>query len=46
MSLPLEDTIMEVIGLGMEYNWYNGSGSCGYIRREAVRLLRSYTKRT
>ena len=40
MSLPLEEKIMAAIGLGMEYNWYNGSGSCAYIRREAVRLLK------
>jgi hypothetical protein len=40
MSLPLEEKIMAAIGLGMEYNWYNESGSCAYIRRKAVILLK------
>lgn len=39
MSLPLEDTIMREIGLGNYPNWYNGSGSCSYIRKAAARQL-------
>ena len=35
MALELESTIMNEIGLGAHYNWYNGSGSCQYIRQEA-----------
>jgi len=36
----LEDKIMAEIGLGQNYLWYNGSGSCEYIRKEAVASLR------
>ena len=39
MSLPLEDEIMEEIGLGRHYYWYNGSGSCIHIRQAAVDKL-------
>lgn len=30
---------MREIGLGNNYRWYNGSGSCGYIRQNAVAKL-------
>jgi hypothetical protein len=36
MALELESEIMNEIGLGQHYNWYNGSGSCQYIRQEAA----------
>jgi len=36
----LEDKIMAEIGLGQNDSWYNGSGSCEYIRKEAVAQLR------
>jgi hypothetical protein len=36
----LEDKIMAEIGLGQNYRWYNGSGSCEYIRKEAVAQLK------
>ena len=39
MALELETQIMEEIGLGNHYNWYNGSGSCRYIRNEATNKL-------
>lgn len=39
MAMELESKIMAEIGLGMHYNWYNGSGSCDYIRREAAEKL-------
>lgn len=39
MSLLLEDTIMREIGLGNHYSWFNGSGSCAGIRRDAIRRL-------
>lgn len=41
MAMPLEKTIMSEIGLGQHYNYYNGSGSCEYIRQEAARSLRA-----
>ena len=39
MALELETTIMEEIGLGNHFNWFNGSGSCPYIRKNAARRL-------
>lgn len=39
MSLPMEDEIMREIGLGNHYSWFNGSGSCGGIRKAAARRL-------
>lgn len=39
MALELETEIMEEIGLGGHYNFYNGSGSCGGIRRSAAKKL-------
>ena len=39
MAVQLEQDIMEAIGLGANYNWYNGSGSCEYIRRKAAESL-------
>jgi hypothetical protein len=36
MALPLEQEIMEEIGLGQHYGWFNGSGSCEYIREQAA----------
>lgn len=38
MSLAQEDEIMKAIGLGMPYQWFNGSG-CDHPRREAARKL-------
>jgi hypothetical protein len=39
MAMELESKIMAEIGLGNHYNWYNGSGSCGGIRRDAAEKL-------
>jgi len=39
MALELESEIMNEIGFGMPHNWYNGSGSCAYIRRKATKVL-------
>lgn len=39
MALELEVKIMSEIGLGNSYKWYNGSGSCRYIRIEAANKL-------
>jgi hypothetical protein len=39
MSLPLEDEIMAEIGLGQHFSWFNGSGSCLYIRQDAANKL-------
>lgn len=39
MALELESKIMEEIGLHAHYTWYNGSGSCRYIRIEAAEKL-------
>lgn len=39
MAIELEETIMREIGLGNHYSWFNGSGSCGYIRRSAIERL-------
>lgn len=39
MSMEMEDKIMARIGLGQHYSWSNGSGSCEYIRRNAVEKL-------
>jgi len=39
MAVELEQAIMREIGLGNHYSWFNGSGSCEYIRREAVNRL-------
>ena len=41
MPLPLESTIMAEIGLGANYRWYNGSGSCEYTRKKAARKVAS-----
>jgi len=41
MAMPLEETIMREIGLGANYNWFNGSGSCRYIRQTAADKLAS-----
>jgi hypothetical protein len=39
MALELETKIMQEIGLGMHYRWFNGSGSCEYVRQDASRKL-------
>lgn len=39
MAVELEEKVMREIGLGNHYSWFNGSGSCGYIRRDAVANL-------
>jgi hypothetical protein len=45
MALELEDTIMTEIGLGNHYNWFNGSGSCRYLRIESASRLESTIKK-
>jgi pyrroloquinoline quinone (PQQ) biosynthesis protein C len=44
MAVELEQTIMREIGLGNHYNWFNGSGSCAGIAREAVDSLSRIAK--
>ena len=44
MAMELEQTIMNKIGLGANYRWFNGSGSCGGKRRNAVEKLSSAAK--
>jgi hypothetical protein len=39
MAMPLEEKIMQEIGLNNHYNWYNGSGSCVHIRNAAADKL-------
>ena len=39
MALPLEQKIMNEVGLGQHYGWYNDSGSCQYIRHDAADKL-------
>lgn len=39
MAIELETTIMNEIGLGAHFNWFNGSGSCEHIRNEAAKRL-------
>lgn len=39
MAAQLEQEIMREIGLGMHYDWRNGSGSCEYIRKDAAKRL-------
>lgn len=45
MAVELEEMIMAEIGLGSNYRWFNGSGSCGYIRRNAVDELPKVAKK-
>ena len=39
MAVPLEQEVMSLIGLGSHYTYFNGSGSCRYIARNAVDKL-------
>ena len=39
MALELETEVMRDIGLDNHYNWFNGSGSCKWVRQEAARKL-------
>jgi hypothetical protein len=39
MALELETKIMAEIGLHANFNWFNGSESCRYVRQEAVKRL-------
>lgn len=39
MAVELESKVMEGIGLGQHYSWFNGSGSCRYIRNAAIDKL-------
>ena len=39
MAVELESKVMEEIGLGQNYRWFNGSGSCRYIRNNAIDKL-------
>ena len=41
MAMELEEKIMKEIGFGQHYSRSNGSGSCGYLREEAVKCLPS-----
>jgi hypothetical protein len=45
MAVELEQTVMRDIGLGNHYSWFNGSGSCEYIRRDAVNYLSDAAKK-
>lgn len=45
MALELEQTIMTEIGLHSNYRWFNGSGSCAHIRRQAAERLREAIQR-
>ena len=44
MAVELETKIMNQIGLFDSYQWNNGSGSCGYLRSNAVSKLASVAK--
>lgn len=39
MAVDLEQKVMRQTGLGNHYSWFNGSGSCQYIRDEAIKRL-------
>jgi hypothetical protein len=39
MALELEYVIMAEIGFGQNYSWYNGSGSCQFMRRDAANRI-------
>ena len=39
MTDSLEDAVMREIGMGSHYTYYNGSGSCQFIREGAVEDL-------
>lgn len=39
MAFELESKVMEEVGLGQHYSWFNGSGSCRYIRNAAIDKL-------
>lgn len=39
MAIELESKIMEEIGLGNHYSWYNGSASCRNVRIAAANRL-------
>jgi hypothetical protein len=39
MALELETDILLRVGLGRHFNWSNGSGSCGAVRRSAIDKL-------
>jgi hypothetical protein len=45
MAIPEEERIMREIGLGQHYSYFNGSGSCAYIRREAIDNLPTVLKK-
>lgn len=45
MAVELEQTVMMEIGLGNHYGWFNGSGSCGYIRADAVNKFQSVAQK-
>ncbi|GEM_PF-6718644 len=38
--MELEQEIMAGIGFHGHFDWYNGSGDCGNIRREAIRRVK------
>jgi len=44
MAVELEEKVMREIGLGNHYGWFNGSGSCAHIARNAVDKLASAMK--
>ncbi|GEM_PF-2390563 len=39
MAMELETKIMNDIGLGQHFNYFNGSGSCEHIRNKAAKNL-------
>jgi len=45
MAVDLESKVMREIGLGNNYQWFNGSGSCGGIRNAAIEKLPSVARK-
>lgn len=47
MAVELEIKVMDEIGLGsvVGYSYFNGSGSCGYIRADAVNKLKKVAEK-
>lgn len=39
MAIEQEQEIMRIIDIDNHYNYYNGSKSCGFIRRKAIKQL-------
>ncbi len=45
MAVELEQEIMANIGLGNNYRWFNGSGSCFFIAKNAIDKLSGAMKK-